>query len=53
MEASVVVPEMHTLLQISCKHFQVVVFWVVTTCRDVVGYQCFGRPCCLHLHSPW
>jgi len=21
----------------------------VTLCSDVVGYQCFGGPCCLHL----
>jgi len=35
-----------TLLQ----QFQVI-FWVVTPCSDVVGYQCFGRPCCLHLQG--
>jgi hypothetical protein len=29
--------------------FQVAIFWVVTLCSDVVGYQCFGGPCCLHL----
>jgi len=23
--------------------------WVVTPCNDVVGYQRFGGPCCLHL----
>jgi len=28
---------------------QVVFFWVVTPCSDVVGYQCFGEPWCLHL----
>jgi hypothetical protein len=28
---------------------QVQVFWVVTSCNDVVGHQHFGRPCCLHL----
>jgi hypothetical protein len=27
----------------------VVVFWVMTLCSDVVGYQFFGGPCCLHL----
>jgi hypothetical protein len=26
-------------------------FWVVTPCIDVVGYQRFGGPCCLHLHG--
>jgi hypothetical protein len=25
------------------------VFRIVTPCNDVVGYQRFGRPCCLHL----
>jgi hypothetical protein len=30
---------------------QVVVFWVVTPCSAVVGYQHFRRPYCLHLHS--
>jgi len=29
---------------------QFVVFWVVTPCNDVVGYQRFGGSCCLHLH---
>jgi hypothetical protein len=29
---------------------QVEVFWVVTPCSDVVGYQSFGVLCCLHLH---
>jgi len=28
-----------------------VVFWVVASCRVVVGYQRFGEPCCLHLQS--
>jgi len=28
---------------------QVDVFWVVTPCSVVVGHQCFGRTCCLHL----
>jgi hypothetical protein len=30
--------------------FEVEVCWVVTPCSVVVGYQCFGEPCCLHLH---
>jgi len=24
------------------------VFWIVTPCNDVVGYQRFGGPCCNH-----
>jgi hypothetical protein len=28
-----------------------VVFRAVTPCSDVVGYQCFGGPCCLHLQG--
>jgi len=28
--------------------FQVEVFWVVTPCSVVVGYQCFRGPCHLH-----
>jgi hypothetical protein len=28
---------------------QVVVFWVLTPCTDVVGYQCFGGPHCFHI----
>jgi len=31
--------------------FQVEVFWVVTPCNDVVGYQCFRDLCCLHLQG--
>jgi hypothetical protein len=30
---------------------QVKVFWVVTSCSVVVGYQRFGGPCCLHLQG--
>jgi hypothetical protein len=30
---------------------QVAVFWVMTPCSDVVGYQRFGEPCCLHLQG--
>jgi hypothetical protein len=26
---------------------QVEVFWVVTQCNVVLGYQSFGSPCCL------
>jgi len=29
---------------------QVKVFWVGTSCRVVIGYQCFRGPCCHHLH---
>jgi len=31
--------------------FQVAVFWVVTPCSHVLGYQRFGGPCCLHLQG--
>jgi hypothetical protein len=27
----------------------ILVFWVMTLCNDVVGNQCFRQPCCLHL----
>jgi hypothetical protein len=27
------------------------IFRVVTLCSFVVGYQCFGGPCCLHLQG--
>jgi hypothetical protein len=30
---------------------QVVVFWLMTQCSVVVGYQRFGGPCCLHLQG--
>jgi len=30
---------------------QVEVFWVVTLCSIVVGYQCFRGPCCFHLQG--
>jgi hypothetical protein len=30
---------------------QVEVFWIVMPCRVAVGYQHFGRPCCLHLQG--
>jgi hypothetical protein len=29
---------------------QIELFWVVTPCGNVIGYQRFGGPCCLHLH---
>jgi hypothetical protein len=32
--------------------FQVEVFWVVTPCSVVVGYQRFRGSCCRHLHGP-
>jgi hypothetical protein len=32
-------------------HFEVEVFWVVTPCIVVVGYQRFGSPCCLHFQG--
>jgi hypothetical protein len=32
-------------------NFQVMVFWVMTLCSDVVGYQCFSGPCCLCLQG--
>jgi len=31
--------------------FQIEVFWVVTPCSDVVGYQRFRDPYCLHLQG--
>jgi len=27
---------------------QVKVVWIVTPCSIMVGYKCFGGPCCLH-----
>jgi hypothetical protein len=30
---------------------QVDVFWVLTPCSIVVGYQRFRSPCCLHLQG--
>jgi len=29
---------------------QVMLFWIVMLCSEMVGYQCFRRPCCLCLH---
>jgi hypothetical protein len=28
-----------------------IVFWVMTPCSVVVGYQRFGGPCYFHLHT--
>jgi len=30
---------------------QLVVFWVMTPCSEVAGFQRFGAPYCLHLHG--
>jgi len=30
---------------------QFMVFWVMTPCSDVVGYQNFGGSCCLHIQG--
>jgi len=30
---------------------QVKVFWVVSLCSVVVGYKCFGGPCCLNIQG--
>jgi len=32
---------------------QVAVLWVMTPSSDVVGYQRFGEPCCLHLQCDY
>jgi hypothetical protein len=32
-------------------HLQVVVFYVVTLCSDVVGHYSLGGLCCLHLQG--
>jgi hypothetical protein len=29
----------------------VTAFWIVTSCSDMVGYQCFREPFCLHLEG--
>jgi len=28
----------------------IAVFWIMSPCNDMVGYQCFGEPCCPHFH---
>jgi len=38
-------------MHISGNHFQITVFQVMIPCSDVVGYQCFRGPCCLHFQS--
>jgi len=30
---------------------QVEIFWLLTPCSVVLGYQRFRRPCCLHIQS--
>jgi len=35
-------------LEIFTAMIQVMVFWVMTVCSDVTGYQCFGGPCYFH-----
>jgi len=30
-------------------NFQVMDFWVMTQCSDVIGCHCFEGPCCSHL----
>jgi len=37
------------ILSFHSTEVQVMVFWVVTQCNDVVGYQCFWGPHCLPL----
>jgi len=32
-------------------NIHVMIFWVVTPCSYVAGYQCFIGPCCLHLQD--
>jgi len=31
--------------------FHIEVFWVVTPCNSVLGYEPFRGPCCLHLQG--
>jgi hypothetical protein len=44
-------PSILLYLSLSVLSLQVVVFWVVTPCIVVVGYQRFRGPCCLHLQG--
>jgi len=32
-------------------HYEIAVFCVMMPCSDVVGYQRFGKPCCLYLQD--
>jgi len=32
---------------------QVKVFWVMTSCRNAMAHQHFGRPCCLKKEAVW
>jgi hypothetical protein len=32
--------------------FKTSIFWVVTPCSLLAGYQRFGGACCLHLQDP-
>jgi len=41
----------NTSSETSAVMFQVQVFWAVTPCSVVLGYQHFGGPCCLRLHE--
>jgi hypothetical protein len=36
---------------INSTYVHVVVFWIMTTCSGVVGYQCLEGSCCLHLQG--
>jgi hypothetical protein len=38
-------------LQILTVKIHVTVFWVMTSCSDVAGYQSFRGPCSLHLQG--
>jgi len=29
----------------------ILVFWIVTSCSDIVGFHGFGGLCCLHLQG--
>jgi hypothetical protein len=40
----------HLLSLVLPMKIQVKFFWVVMPCSDVIGYQHFRGPCCLHLH---
>jgi hypothetical protein len=49
------VSEVHAASSSPERNFKVLkrlmVFWVVTPYSVVVGYQCFGSPCCFHLQG--